>query len=96
LTLFNNLATNSGLAQSLPNGSTVIPLIQAGRVGSLAQFYLIQGLNGTVPIVKNPNIFIDEIISNGGRLRYNSLQAEVRRRFQTDFLSRRITRLQKR
>ncbi len=85
LTLFNNLATNSGLALSLLNGSSVIPLIQAGRVGSLAQFYLIQRLNGTVPIVKNPNIFLDEIISNGGRLRYNSLQAEIRRRFSNGF-----------
>ncbi len=60
---------------------TILPLIQAGRVGSLAQFYFLNGLNGSVPIVSNPNLFIDEILTNSGRFRYNGLQAEVRRRF---------------
>jgi hypothetical protein len=50
-------------------------------VGSLAQFYFLNGLNGTVPIVANPNVFVDEILTNSGRFRYNALQAEVRRRF---------------
>ena len=60
---------------------TILPLIQAGRVGSLAQFYFTNNLHGTVPIVTNPNIFVDEILTNSGRFRYNGLQAEVRRRF---------------
>jgi len=65
----------------LNDTGTILPLIQAGRVGSLAQFYFLNGLNGAVPIVKNPNVFVDEILTNSGRFRYNGLQAEVRRRF---------------
>ena len=65
----------------LNDQGTILPLIQAGRVGSLAQFYFLNGLNGTVPIVKNPNVFVDEILTNSGRFRYNGLQAEIRRRF---------------
>ena len=77
LPVFNNL----GGAGLLNNLGTVIPLIQAGRVGSLAQVYYLNGLSGSVPIVNNPNIFVDEILTNSGRFRYNALQAEVRRRF---------------
>jgi len=76
LTVFNNLANGGFL-----NNAAVFPLIQAGRAGSLAQFYFLNGLTGTVPIVKNPNIFVDEILQNTGTLRYNALQVEVRRRF---------------
>lgn len=77
LTVFNNLA-GGGL---LNNTGTIIPLIQAGRAGSLAQTYITNRLTGTVPLVKNPNIFLDEILQNNGTYRYNALQAEVRRRF---------------
>ena len=77
LTVFNNLVGGGFLNDT----GTILPLIQAGRVGSLAQFYFLNGLNGTVPIVSNPNIFVDEILTNSGRFRYNALQAEVRRRF---------------
>ncbi len=62
LTTFNNL----GGAGLLNNVATVIPLIQQSRVGSLAQVYITNGLTGTVPLVKNPNIFIDEILQNTG------------------------------
>jgi len=81
LPVFNNLV-NGGF---LNDQGTILPLIQAGRVGSLAQFYFLNGLNGSVPIVKNPNIFVDEILQNAGRYRYNALQAEVRRRFTDGF-----------
>ncbi|MGI8467894.1 MAG: carboxypeptidase regulatory-like domain-containing protein [Pyrinomonadaceae bacterium] len=81
LTVFNNLA-GGGL---LNNTGTIIPLIQAGRAGSLAQTYITNRLTGTVPLVKNPNIFIDEILQNAGTFRYNALQAEVRRRFTNGF-----------
>jgi hypothetical protein len=77
LTVFNNLASG-GL---LNNTGTIIPLIQGGNVGGLAQTYFLNGLTGTVPIVRNPNIFVDEILTNSGRFRYNALQAEIRRRF---------------
>ena len=77
LTTFNNL----GGAGLLNNLGTIIPLIQQSRVGSLAQVYITNGLTGTVPLVKNPNIFIDEIIQNTGIFRFNSLQTEIRRRF---------------
>ena len=81
LTLFNNLIGGGFLNDQ----GTILPLIQAGRVGSLAQFYFLNGLNGTVPIVSNPNIFVDEILTNSGRFRYNGLQAEIRRRFSNGF-----------
>jgi hypothetical protein len=77
LNVFSGLV-NGGF---LNDQGTILPLIQAGRVGSLAQFYFLNGLNGTVPIVANPNVFVDEILTNSGRFRYNALQAEVRRRF---------------
>jgi hypothetical protein len=77
LTVFNNLVGGGFLNDT----GTILPLIQAGRAGSLAQFYFLNGLNGSVPIVRNPNIFVDEILTNSGRYRYNALQAEVRRRF---------------
>lgn len=77
LTVFNNLISGG----FLNDVGTILPLVQSGRVGSLAQFYLLNGLNGTVPIVTNPNIFVDEILTNSGRFRYNALQAEIRRRF---------------
>jgi len=76
LTVFNNLASGGFL-----NNAAVFPLIQAGRAGSLAQFYFLNNLSGTVPLVKNPNLFVDEILQNSGTLRYNALQVEVRRRF---------------
>ncbi|MEP7039347.1 MAG: TonB-dependent receptor [Acidobacteriota bacterium] len=81
LNVFDNL-TSGGF---LNNAGTILPLIQAGRAGSLAQFYFLNGLNGDVPIVKNPNIFLDEILQNAGRYRYNALQAEIRRRFSDGF-----------
>lgn len=77
LNVFSGLV-NGGFLNDV---GTILPLIQAGRVGSLAQFYFLNGLNGSVPIVANPNLFIDEILTNSGRFRYNGLQAEVRRRF---------------
>ncbi|CAN5576212.1 hypothetical protein BH10ACI2_BH10ACI2_05000 [soil metagenome] len=82
-----NLPVFAGLTSGgfLNDRGTILPLIQAGRAGSLAQFYLLNGLNGTVPLVKNPNIFVDEILQNTGRYRYNSLQAEIRRRFSNGF-----------
>jgi hypothetical protein len=80
LTVFNNLSGGGFL-----NDPAIFPLIQAGRAGSLAQFYFLNGLAGTVPIVKNPNIFVDEILQNTGTLRYNALQVEVRRRFSDGF-----------
>jgi hypothetical protein len=80
LTVFNNLSGGGFL-----NNAAVFPLIQAGRVGSLAQFYFLNGLTGTVPVVKNPNLFIDEILQNSGTLRYNALQLEARRRFSDGF-----------
>jgi hypothetical protein len=77
LTVFNNLASG-GL---LNNTGTIIPLIQQSRVGSLAQTYITNGLTGTVNLVKNRNIFIDEILQNTGIFRFNALQTEIRRRF---------------
>lgn len=80
LTVFNNLSGGG-----LLNNAAVYPLIQAGRAGSLAQLYFLNNLTGTVPIVKNPNLFVDEILQNTGTLRYNALQVEVRRRFSDGF-----------
>ncbi len=78
-------------AQSPSIFSTVRAFLSQNRAGSLAQYYnntrLSNGafLRGDVQFFENPNIFVDEILGNAGKYRYNALQAEVRRRFSNGF-----------
>ncbi len=65
----------------LLTNSTVLTNIQQGLVGSLAQTYITNGLQGSVKFQPTSEIFAIELLTNGGKYRYNALQAEIRRRF---------------
>lgn len=80
LTVFNNLAGQGNLTNV-----TNLAFIQQGRIGSLAQNYINLRQQGTVTLQPTSNAFITEILTNGGKFRYNALQAEVRRRFSNGF-----------
>lgn len=70
-----------------PNGSvnstgqTNVAFIQQGRIGSIANNALLANQQGSVIFHPQPNSFATQILTNQGKYRYNSLQAEVRRRF---------------
>ena len=71
---------------TLPNGgyltnSTVISYLQTGQVGTLAQFYQTNGINGNTNFFPNPNALGVNYTSNGADSTYNSLQLDVRRRY---------------
>ncbi len=76
LTVFPNLA-----AGGLLTNSTITNSLIAGTPADLAVTYLINGLQGTVPFVANPNAFVVDKLYNGATYDYNSLQVEFRRRF---------------
>lgn len=66
--------------------STIIGQLQNGTPGQLAFIYASNGLdideNGKgVQFKRNPFAGPVDLLTNGGRLRYNALQVEVRRRF---------------
>ena len=62
--------------------ATNIAFIEQSRVGSLAQNYIALGQQGGIRFQPTSDIFALEILTNGGKYRYNALQAEVRRRFE--------------
>lgn len=76
LTVFPNLVGQGNLTNA-----TNLSFIQQGRIGSLAQNYIALRQQGNVVFQPTSNAFITEILTNGGKYRYNALQAEVRRRF---------------
>jgi hypothetical protein len=62
--------------------STVRSFIQQGRPGSLAQFYIQNGVQGAGAGFQNTSeIYTAGVLTNVGKYRYDALQAEVRRRF---------------
>lgn len=65
----------------LLTNSTVRSFIQQGRAGSLAQFYIQNRVYGDVVFQPIRDAFSVQILTNGGKYRYNALQAEIRRRF---------------
>ncbi|HEX4945505.1 MAG TPA: hypothetical protein VFZ34_02420, partial [Blastocatellia bacterium] len=54
---------------------TAISLIQAGQTG------FVPGQTGGVQFLPNPNTGVANLVVSQGRMRYNALQAELRRRF---------------
>ncbi|MDQ3713454.1 MAG: TonB-dependent receptor [Acidobacteriota bacterium] len=60
---------------------TITGTVAAGNAADLATIYFTNRLNGSLPFRANPFIGPGDILSNGGRYRYNALQAEIRRRF---------------
>ncbi|MBK9163069.1 MAG: TonB-dependent receptor [Acidobacteria bacterium] len=81
LTVFPNL-----VAGGLLTNSTVVGQLVAGIPADLAIIYKTNGLEGTVNFLPNPNTGVADLLENGSRFNYNSLQVDVRRRF-TDGLS---------
>lgn len=78
----SNLPVISSLpSQGLLTNSTVVGQIVAGTAADLALIYFTNGLGGNVAFRPNPNAGVVDLLTNGGRYRYNALQAEIRRRF---------------
>ena len=86
-TVFNQLGgvTNGVANPGLLNNATIISQIQNGLVGALAQVYIQNALQGSVNFQPTSEIFAIELLTNGGKYRYNALQAELRRRFSNGF-----------
>lgn len=68
------------------NNAAIVPSIIAGNVGDLITTYItngldIDGVGGGINFRPNPNAGPVDVLINGGKYRYNSLQAEIRRRF---------------
>jgi hypothetical protein len=76
LTVFPNLG-NGGLLTN----QTVRNQLTGGTPADLALIYINNGLTGSVPLLANPSTGVANIFTNGAIFRYNSLQAEFRRRF---------------
>ncbi len=71
---------------TLPNGgnltnSTVISYLQTGQVGTLAQYYQTNLINGNTNFFPNPNALGANYTSNGADSTYNSLQIDGRHRY---------------
>jgi hypothetical protein len=66
----------------LLTNATVNTLIQKGEVGELGYFYQLNGLNGKVNFFPNPNALSSVYLDNFSNSHYDSLQLEVRHRFQ--------------
>jgi len=71
---------------TLPSGglltnSSVLSYLQTGDVGTLAQFYQINQLNGSSSFFPNPYALGGNYTSNGADSTYNSLQIDARHRY---------------
>jgi hypothetical protein len=77
LTVFSQLVGGGDL-----RNSTYSALIQDGEAGELAYQYTLNGLNGKLNFFSNPNALSAVYLDNFSNSEYNSLQLEVRRRFQ--------------
>lgn len=75
------LTQTSGGGATLLTNPTFLTQFEQGGAGAAAQLLITNNLRGNVVFQPNPNILVSEIVTNAGRERYNSLQAEIRRRF---------------
>jgi hypothetical protein len=80
LTVFPNLGggglvTNAAVTTNFVNGTPA----------DLAILYITNGLAGNVRFLANPNAGVVDLLLNGARSNYNSLQVELRRRFASGF-----------
>jgi hypothetical protein len=69
----------------LLNNATILGQIQQNVPADLAVTYIINNLATGVNFLANPNAFVANVTSNGGLYRYNSLQVEMRRRYENGF-----------
>ncbi|HEX6186592.1 MAG TPA: carboxypeptidase-like regulatory domain-containing protein [Pyrinomonadaceae bacterium] len=66
----------------LLGNATIQNLIRTGQPGELAVTYLVNFFGGSNQLfLANPNTGVADLLGNEAKLRYNSLQMEVRRRF---------------
>lgn len=92
------LAGSAGLPGQIlvPGSSPIGGLLGAGIVrdfvvqgipGELALLYILNGLDGFngANLRLNPNAGVVDLLTNGGRYRYNAMQTEIRRRFTDGF-----------
>ena len=77
LPVFSQLAGGGDL-----KNSTYQALIQDGEAAELAYQYTLNGQNGNLNFFPNPNALSSVYLDNFSNSEYNSLQLEVRRRFQ--------------
>jgi hypothetical protein len=80
LPVFNTLVGGGFLTDP-----AVLPLIQQGLPPDLALVYIQNAITGSVKFLANPSTGVANFTTNGGHYRYNSLQAELRRRFSSGF-----------
>jgi len=76
LTVFPNLGNGGSLANAANRNQLV-----NGTVADLALNYVTTNATGTVKFLPNPGTGVANLFTNGANFRYNSLQAEFRRRF---------------
>lgn len=76
LTVFPNLGSGG-----LLTNATIRNSILNGTPADLAITYISNALTGNVKFLPNPNTGVANLFTNGANYRYNSLQAEFRRRF---------------
>jgi hypothetical protein len=77
LPIFNKLYRDGEL-----NDPSFQTLIQNGEVGELAYEYQVEGLNGSLNFFPNPYALTTDYVTNYSNSIYDSLQLEVRHRFQ--------------
>jgi hypothetical protein len=76
LTVFPQLAAGGLLTNATIQGQLI-----SGTPADLAAIYIQNGLAGNVRFLANPNTGVADLVGNFGILRYNALQAELRRRY---------------
>jgi hypothetical protein len=63
------------------NNSTVQTYLRNGTPADLAYLYVTNKQTGSVGFLPNPNTGVADLLRNGAKYRYDSLQVEVRRQF---------------
>lgn len=89
LTVFTRLGAVQGVANGgagVAGGMSATNLIGLLQFDQVADFVATQLIPNNVAgarnlFLANPNAFVANVTSNGGKLRYNALQMEIRRRF---------------
>jgi len=76
LTVLNRLTTSA---------ATIVANLENGTPADLAITAIQGGTTGGIQFLANPNTGVANTLENGGRFRYNSLQAEIRRRYADGF-----------
>ena len=67
------------------SGTTIVNSLVAGTPADLALSAIQNAATGGIVFLANPNTGVANSLENGGLFRYNSLQAEIRRRFTGGF-----------